>query len=279
MSTDCIAILYNPLAGKNKANAIADEIAEVLSMKNIQFFCFKDWPKKLDRFTEVWIVGGDGTLNYFINQYPNCKIPLSIFKGGTGNDFSWKLYGNISVNEQVEKVLTTTAKFVDAAVCNEKLYINSLGIGFDGEVLKSMKSVRNFGGHLGYLFIVLKKVFNFKEFEFEINTDSISIKNKLLIVMINNNTRTGGGFMVTPAAKVNDGMLDMFLCNKLNILQRLKTLSLVEKGRESSHFRRYQINSTIINVSQNVYASLDGELIEAEKFVINVLPKKFLFKY
>jgi diacylglycerol kinase (ATP) len=36
----------------------------------------------LPAITEAWIVGGDGTLNYFINLYKEIAVPLVIFKGG-----------------------------------------------------------------------------------------------------------------------------------------------------------------------------------------------------
>ena len=71
------------------------------------------------------------------------------------------------MTQQLELVLTTTAKRVDAASCNDQLYMNSLGIGFDGEVLQSMRTIRWMGGHLGYLLVVLRKIFSFKEFRKE----------------------------------------------------------------------------------------------------------------
>src|SRR5215217_6532427 len=102
-----IAIVCNPQAGNGKALQIADEIIRQLKVKQETFSLFTAyWPQYFGEMTEVWIVGGDGTLNYFINQYPDIKIPLSIFKGGTGNDFQELLYGTITLEEQIEKVLT-----------------------------------------------------------------------------------------------------------------------------------------------------------------------------
>lgn len=34
-----------------------------------------------DGFTDVFVVGGDGTLNYFINSYPDLKYQLQSLKG------------------------------------------------------------------------------------------------------------------------------------------------------------------------------------------------------
>ena len=45
--------------------------------------------QSFDGFTEVWIIGGDGTINWFINQYSEIQLPLALFGGGAGNDFHW----------------------------------------------------------------------------------------------------------------------------------------------------------------------------------------------
>src|ERR1044071_5221240 len=92
-----IAIVCNSLAGVGRAVGLADKISSELTEKNISHSLFKgNWPAEFNGFSDVWIVGGDGTLNYFINQYPNIRLPLVIFNGGTGNDVHWLLYGSKS---------------------------------------------------------------------------------------------------------------------------------------------------------------------------------------
>src|SRR5205814_7846585 len=119
-----IAVLCNPLAGNGRATALAENILRELANRNIPNKSFSDpWPADLTGSTEVFIVGGDGTLNYFINHYPQIKIPLVIFKGGSGNDFHWLLYGNKSFQEQLALVLSTKPKSVDAGKCNQRFFI------------------------------------------------------------------------------------------------------------------------------------------------------------
>ena len=277
-----IAILVNPLSGKGKAKAIGRELQDKLTARNIPGSLFiEDWPDKFEGFTEIWIIGGDGTMNYFINRYKNINIPLALFKGGTGNDFAWKLYGNISVEEQVELVLNAESKLVDAAICNDKLYINSLGIGFEGEVLDSMSSIRWMGGHLGYLWAVIRKIFSFKESRFSIRADDKLVEGDFLLVNVNNASRTGGGFMITPTASVNDGLIDMLLCKPLSLIKRLRYLPIIEKGK---HLQRPFIDHSLckevrIDCEKELFAHLDGELIRLGSFHIRILPGLFMFKY
>ncbi|MFM2394106.1 MAG: hypothetical protein RLZZ546_2088, partial [Bacteroidota bacterium] len=169
---DNIALLSNSFSGKGHSSSIINSILKKLEKLNLTITHFQDqWPHDLSVYTAVWIVGGDGTLNYFLNKYPSCSIPISIFPGGTGNDFHWKVYGKISIDEQIEAILKKRTMYIDIGKCNEEYFINTVGLGFDGEVLKDMKKVRKIGGHLGYLLIVLKNIFTYREKRYFITKD------------------------------------------------------------------------------------------------------------
>jgi diacylglycerol kinase family enzyme len=277
-----IGIFVNTTAGKGKALKITSILNNYLTKNNIEFVIYKDnWPTEINTITEAWVVGGDGTVNYFLNKYPSAKMAISVFKGGTGNDFGWKLYGDMSLQQQIELVVNATPKKVDAAICNNKIFINSVGVGFDGEVLKSMKSIRWLGGHLGYLFVVIKKIFSFKEFNFSIESSTLNITQKFLLVNIANSVRTGGGFYISPLADVTDGELNIVLCKPLSILKRLRYLPVIEKGKHLAlpFIAHHLTQQIIIQMPQNVFAQLDGELIEGKQFDIKILKEQFNFKY
>jgi diacylglycerol kinase (ATP) len=276
-----IGLFINPTAGKGKALKTAAIIKQRLQTQQLTFTSYEIWPAEFPAVTEAWIIGGDGSLNYFINLYPAVAVPLAIFKGGTGNDFAWKLYGDSNTEQQLDSVLAAAAKPVDVGICNGKLYFNSTGIGFDGEVLRSMKTVRLFGGHLGYLMVVIKKIFTFKESRFAIEADGQHFNDRYLIVAVNNSSRTGGGFMVSPKASVADGLLDMVLCKKLSVWQRLKVLPIIEKGKHIElpfiHYGHH--HAVTVRCEKQMYAQLDGELISGQIFEMSVQPARFLFKY
>ena len=276
-----ILILSNPKGNKKRIDIISKKIRCILDEKKILYEYLSIWPGSINNYKEVWLIGGDGTLHYFINQYPDIKLPIVIFKGGTGNDLSWKLYGEMNVEEQVQHALTATAMPVDAVRCNDKLFINGIGIGFDGEVLKSMRSIRMIGGHLGYLVAVIRKIFSFKELFFRINIDGQIFDGKYLLALVCNSSRMGGGFMVSPLSEISDGKLNFILCKPLGIFKRLRYLPVIEKGKhlELPFIREVSAKQISISCNKNVPAQIDGELIYSTKFEISILPGKFLFKY
>lgn len=225
-----VAILTNTQSGKHKGEITAQWLNSKLSLLGIQNTIFtNDWPSNetLHTFTDCFIIGGDGTINFFINRYPDCKIPLILFNGGTGNDFAWKLYGGLSNEALFETIFERTPQYIDAGKVNERLYINCLGIGFDGEIVASMKTIRIIGGHFGYMLAVIYKILFFKESYLKIQTEFKNIEGYFLLALFVNSSRAGGGFFIAPTAQINDGYLDMVLANKMPIWKRLWYLPII----------------------------------------------------
>lgn len=277
-----VAILENPNAGKGSSGKLAAWLSNALAIRSIDAAIFKEtWPEDFEPYSDIWLIGGDGTINYFINHYPHCDKPIALFKGGTGNDFAWKLYGDTSDAEQLEQVLHATPKWIDAAKFNDTLFINCLGVGFDGEIINSMKAIRFLGGHLGYLLAVVLKIFTFREYRFHIKTIDETWNEEFLLAMVVNSSRAGGGFFIAPEASITDGKLDMVLCQKLPLLKRLKYLPVIKKGKHMHLpfvIHRMQ-EKFIIQYEQEMAIQIDGELRYAKELLVEVLPAKFLFRY
>jgi YegS/Rv2252/BmrU family lipid kinase len=276
-----IAIVCNPRAGKGKSLRLCKQLEQKIRTQHFSFETFSDqWPSQFDGFTDVFIAGGDGTLNYFINKYPDITIPLSIFKGGSGNDFAWKLYGNISLEEQFEKALNGQAKRVDAGICNGRYFLNGVGVGFDGEVVKAMGKKRFISaGHIAYLWTVIKKILFYRERELLLNYNGIEYSKKYFMISIANGSRYGGGFMVAPNAVIDDGAFEMVMITCIHPLRRFYYLPRVEKGRHMMYpfVSVSPVKKITISSARPIAAHIDGELMEDANFNIGILPGKYLF--
>jgi diacylglycerol kinase (ATP) len=276
-----IAIVCNTLAGKGYSLQLTRQLQELLEKQQIPCTAFTDdWPDQFTGFTDIFILGGDGTVNHFINRYPNISIPLSVFKGGSGNDFGWKLYGDLSFESQVRKVLSSQAKPVDAGSCNGRLFLNGVGIGFDGEVVKSMGRKRIIAGHLAYLITVIKKIFFYREPVLELEYNNVKGSLRCFMISVANGSRYGGGFMVAPQAVVNDGWLDLVVIRKIHPLKRLFYLPKVEKGKHLSLsvISCSKVKEITIRAQKVIPVHVDGELMEDKEFVIEMLPGRFMFR-
>jgi YegS/Rv2252/BmrU family lipid kinase len=275
-----IAIVCNPLAGNGKALQVANKIVLLIKNKEISFSLFTaEWPEVWNGITQVWIVGGDGTLNYFINQYPDLKIPLSIFKGGTGNDFHELLYGAINPEEQIEKLLKGSAHFVDAGICNKKLFLNGIGIGFDGAIVKDLISKKKSNGKSAYLISILKNILGYKEKKCSITFDGRTISQDCFMINIANGKAYGGGFKVAPKANIEDGLLDLNIVGEIASFKRFYYIPVIEKGKHLDlPFIQYHHTKKVeINFVEALPAHMDGEFFNSNHFIIECLPKRFSF--
>ena len=277
-----IAIVCNITAGKGRSSTILKSLARKLADRSINFVSFTDtWPDDFQGFNAIWLIGGDGTLNYFINRYPLINIPIALFKGETGNDFAWQLYGNKSVEEYFEMALTAEQREVDVGICNEKYFINGVGIGFDGAVTESMGKTKILPGYLSYLAVVLKKILFYRERIVEWSIDEERKQEKIFMISVANGSRYGGGFLVAPGAEVNDGEFNIIIIKCISSWKRFFYLPKVQKGKHMnlSFVEAFRGKRMLLQSESPLLAHLDGELMEADKFEIQILPQALSFIY
>jgi YegS/Rv2252/BmrU family lipid kinase len=277
-----IVILCNPAAGAGKAVDCANQIvATLLSKQILHTLYLNNWPNNLTGFTDVFIVGGDGTLNYLINYYTDVKLPLVLFKGGTGNDFHWLLYGSKNLEEQLQTVLTEEAKPIDIGKCNGRYFINGVGIGFEGAVVKALTGRNKLPGKTSFMLTIIKKIFAYRSAHYTIQCDEKTIAGRKLLVDISNGRRAGGGFYIAPNAAADDGLLDVVIADALTILKRLRYLPVIEKGKHLGLpvINHFQANKISVESDELMPYHMDGEYFEAEKITIELLPGAVHFRY
>jgi len=278
-----ISIVCNRLAGGGRAVALGRRIAGELQSRNIKHSLHvTDWPEDFNSFTDVWIIGGDGTLNYFFNEYPGIRLPLVVFNGGTGNDVHSLLYKNKTFEEQLEIALTANPKPIDAGRCNEKYFMNGVGIGFEGSVAKSLTGKKKTKtGKAAFMSTILRKVFFYRSKKYKTISDEYKVESQSLLISVMNGNRAGGGFHIAPSSAIDDGLLDVVMVEKLHPFRRLRWLPVIEKGKhlELPFIKHFRTKKLIITSEQPMDTHLDGEYYSAKRLEIEVLPAKYLFRY
>ena len=278
-----ISIVCNRLAGGGRAVALAKKIAGELQNRKISYTLnVEDWPGNFNRFTDVWIIGGDGTLNYFFNKYPGIPLPLVVFSGGTGNDVHSLLYKTKNFEEQFEIALTASPKPVDAGRCNEKYFINGVGIGFEGAVAKSLTGKKKTKpGKAAFMGTILQKVFFYSSKKYKTVSEECKVEGHYLLISVMNGHRAGGGFHIAPSSEIDDGLLDVIMLEKLHPFQRLRWLPVIEKGKhlDLSFINHFRTKKLVITSERSMDAHLDGEYYSAKRLEIEMLPGKYLFRY
>lgn len=286
-----ILLVINPRAGRSSYEARLEYIEKKFrdsSLKFERFFTQKDGAGILARkiqadpqFSELVVLGGDGTLNYAVNELLSKPLPISIVSNGTGNDSVKSLHGEMNFENQVEIAIRGKLSRFDLGICNGKAFINGFGIGFDGQVVKEMIGrINKRGSHLDYLMTVLRIVAGFKEKSLRFTIDGKAFKRTVLLMTISNGTTFGGGFVINPFAKANDGLFDVCILNEISPLKRFWHLPKLKTGahqklKESEFLQGKRIH---IEASDQLVAHLDGEFIGHPPFDISIVPEGLIIK-
>jgi diacylglycerol kinase (ATP) len=240
-------------------------------------------PGTLDTFTDLIIMGGDGTINFTINHFKEISIPIGIIRCGTGNDFSDLLLGKQPLEKQFETALFVPPKQVDAGSCNGKLFLNGVGIGFDGWIVKRLLAKGIFTGKAAYYSTVISLLLFYRESPITLTLDGKTQSKDLFMLSAANAQTYGGGFKVAPLANVQDGLLESILVQKVSLLKRLRYLPVIEKGKHLAKnlpFIQYQqVKEMVITSPQALHAHLDGEHMQSKTFEIKILPQKYKIRF
>ena len=279
-----ILIVINPASGRSTYGERLRYLNQCLlksSLKSTEFYTEQEGEGILSAFlednpeiNEIIVLGGDGTLNYVVNEMLEKQLPISIVSNGTGNDSVKSLHGEKNFKKQVEIAIHGVPKRFDLGLCNGRAFVNGLGIGFDGQVVEKMSARKNkLGSHLDYLLIVLRTVAGFREKELRFSLDGKNFKRKILLMTVSNGTTFGGGFVINPHARSDDGFLDVCVLNEISALARFWHLPKLKTGShgslKASEF--FKARKVLIDSSNELVAHLDGEFIGHPPFEISIL--------
>lgn len=282
-----ILIVINPASGRSsyesKLHYLRNEL-EKAAMPNDCFFTEHEKSGELKALidsrpdlTDIFVMGGDGTLNMVVNEMKPGRLPLSIVSNGTGNDSVKSLHGILDFKKQVEIAINGKVKHFDLGLCNDRYFVNGVGIGFDGAVVKEMvERGDKRGRHIDYLLTVLRIIGGFREKKLSFMLDEKTHEAKVLLLTISNGTTFGGGFMINPHALADDGLLDICLINEIPPLKRFWHLPKLKSGAHT-RIKEAEFHTAIniqIEKSTELVAHLDGEYIGHPPFDISIIKQK-----
>ena len=281
-----IFVVRNLFAG-GKSLKICKRLSEKLEHQELDFQMFDTHESKsaaktisdhLDHsFTDLIIVGGDGTINESVNGLKH-DIPVSIVPAGTGDDFIKNVNIGKTLEEQIDTAINGEVMDVDLGLCNERRFVNGVGIGFDGLIVEDMASKRVpfLAGHAAYYYHVLRILGGYKERHFTFSLDGgQKYKKELILLTVGNGTTFGGGFKLMPEAKIDDGLLEICEIGKLSGLRRFLNISKLSGGTHGSlkEVLFHRVEQVSIEGNDRLFAHIDGEQMGEPPFDIKVLPK------
>ena len=212
-------------------------------------------------------VGGDGMINKIVNGIVNTNNMFSYIPYGTGNDF----------DKTVKETLKPHRNYIYLFKINDKYFINIACFGVDADIANDETFIHNklIPRDLRYNAGVMYHFLKYRAKTFEIIIDDEIIKDQFTTVAVCNARYYGGGYKIGPSSLVNDGLAEVYLVDKLNKLEMAKAILSMKDGKHenNSHIRKIKTDSLTICSDIPISSNIDGEILTANTFDIEVLPQ------
>lgn len=224
-------------------------------------------------YERVIAIGGDGTVHEIINglmQLPEEKRPvLGVVPVGSGNDFSHAIGVPAQADRALFLALHGTPSAIDIGLMvdehgRKEYFDNTLGIGFDAIVTIRSHRLPLVRGFLMYLTAVLQTIIlDHNPAHMRIEADGEAWEQSTLMLTLCNGPREGGGFLIAPGAKVDDGLLHYAMIQKVS---RLMMFRLVPEVMQGTHGRFKEVKlgackEMSVRSDRPMYIHADGEII------------------
>lgn len=268
-------ILYNAKSAGGTGEKTARKLEEILKGEKLEFKAvnemdYRSFFTSVNPEAKIVLVGGDGTLNYFVNDVRRLDIKNEIyfFAGGTGNDFLKDLELD---PEKGPYDISKYLKHLPSVVVNGQnwLFLNGVGYGIDGyccEVADQMHA--NGVTDVNYAGIAIKGLLGkFKPRDAKITVDgkSYSFK-KVWIAATMNGRYYGGGMMNAPKQdRLNkDGKLSLVVFHGSGALHTLMIFPSIFKGEHVNHTKQVSVfegYDITVEFSKPCALQIDGETV------------------
>ncbi len=290
--TDGWVFIVNPVAGSGFGASCAEKIRAMMTAHGVDGIVVltraKGHATELaaryagEGYRTIVGVGGDGTLGEVVQALVGRpEVAMGAVAAGTGNDFIHILgFSDRFTDRDWAALFRRETTRMDVGRCNGRCFVNGMGLGFDAQVawenyhMEDGGEVRG-GSKAKYTWHIVKTLLLYKERSMRITVDGRTEERRSFLNTISNGRRIAGGLMLTPRAMADDGKLDYCSTAELGLPQRLRGLVSVTRRTHLSNplFRYEQASKIDVVFDEEVPAHLDGELVFARRFTIDVLPR------
>lgn len=243
-----------------------------------------------DGFDVVVAAGGDGTLNEVVNGLMSVgsdrdeRPALSVIPIGRGNDFCFGVDIPVDIAAVCQLLAGGECRWIDVGLVKGgdypegRYFGNGVGIGFDAVVGFEALKLKRLSGFPSYIVAALKTILLYYQApEVKIEMNGNSHTQPALMVSIMNGRRLGGGFMMAPEGRMDDGVFDLVIAGQVSRPGILALLPRFMMGTQAGHpaVTIDSMDRIIVTAMEGVLpAHADGETLSTagQELEISILP-------
>ena len=276
-----VKVILNPMADMGNAWKVANDLRPIISEYGNAEWSGTVYPTHATELAEkageqgfdmVIAMGGDGTVHEVINgimRLPAERRPiLGVVPVGSGNDFAHAIGIPLQSDHALYHALKGEPGRIDLGLMTDEhgrkeYFDNTLGIGFDAVVTIRSHKLPLLRGFLMYLTAVLQTIIlNHDPVGMQISSDGENWKQSNLLLTVCNGPREGGGFLIAPDAKLDDGLLHYAIIEKVSRLMMFRLVPEVMKGTHG-RFKPVKLGACkkmSVLADRPMYIHADGEI-------------------
>jgi YegS/Rv2252/BmrU family lipid kinase len=290
-----ILFLVNPISGTRTKEKLIAFISEKLNAANISFgidytnatgnYTILKEQVVAKRITDIIIVGGDGSVNQVVQAFASLPVCFGILPVGSGNGLARAAGIPTKIKRALQVIIDGYTMAVDAFTINNTFSCMLSGLGFDAQVAHNFarKAKR---GLFNYTKESLLQFFKAQPYGFEIKLPEFSFFTDAFLISVANSNQFGNNVTIAPQAKLNDGLLDVIVVQKMHkvklpyaILKQLSGNNKMEQlvqDMEHKNILYFQTPSLEISNPKLAPLHIDGEAVATNQTLsIKVLPNYF----
>jgi len=292
-------LIVNPIAGRGAGERVIPRIVRLLREHGLSFDLVRTerpWhAAELARqavvsgYRTVVAVGGDGTSNEVLNglmaarEAGEGEAAMGVLCVGTGNDFAYGMGIPLDLEEGCAALARGRTRRVDVGHARGFRYFgNGIGIGFDAAVNVVASRLQRLRGFLVYLIAVLRTLlFYYRAPLTRIELDDQTLEQPALMISVMNGRRMGGGFLMTPFSRPDDGLFDLCIGKKMSQLEMLSFVPRFMKGTQVGDPRVIMTRSRRVRVkveegTQVVHADGETLALDVRELDLEVVPQALI---
>lgn len=241
----------------------------------------------LSAYDGLVAAGGDGTLFEVLNglyrHQPGRRPPLGLLPLGTGNAFARDL--GLEPGDWEKGIALIRAgglRRVDVGRAQPARgegswpafhFLNIIGAGLPVDAMRAAEHIKFVGRH-AYSLAALWRALQLRSYPLRVELDGEVIEQDALLVEVSNTRYTGTHFLIAPAARLDDGLLDVTLVRRLSRTRLLRLFPTIYRGAHVQHGEvlTRQASSVVISGPPGLELAPDGEIAGHTPARISCLP-------
>lgn len=160
----------------------------------------------------VLAIGGDGTANEIAWGLLGTSAALGLVPMGSGNGLARTLGIPLKPDRALATLADAVPRAMDVGMINERPFLNVAGAGFDAQVGLDFHEHGRRGGRRGvftYVWLSVLRTMNYRAESWVLDAGAQKFEGRAYIVAFVNGRQYGGGAVLVPGARLDDGLLDI----------------------------------------------------------------------